>query len=61
MGVPFTRLVKINIDGVVRGYHGLATCGGISVGVWGSLLVFSLRFLKVRLLWLLSFMELYML
>ena len=32
-----------------------------SVGVWGSLLVFSLCFLKFRLLWLLSFIELYML
>ena len=31
------------------------------VGVWGSLLVLSLCFLKFRLLWLLSFMELYML
>ena len=31
------------------------------VGVWESLLVFYLRFLKFRLLWLLSFIELYML
>ena len=32
-----------------------------SVGVWGNLLELSLRFLKFRLLWLLSFMGLYML
>jgi len=32
-----------------------------SVGVWGSLLDLSLRFLTFRLLWLLNFMELYML
>ena len=31
------------------------------VGVWGNLLEFSLCFLKFRLLWLLSFMGLYML
>jgi len=31
------------------------------VGVWGSLFVFSLRFLKFRLLRLLSFMDLYIL
>ena len=29
--------------------------------VWGSLLMLSLCFLKFRLLWLMSFMELYML
>ena len=31
------------------------------IGVRGNVLVFSLHFLKFRLLWLLSFMELYML
>jgi len=32
MGIPFTSWVKINIDGVARGYPGLATCGGIFCG-----------------------------
>ena len=31
------------------------------VGVWGSLLVLSLHFLKFRLLWLMNFMKLYIL
>jgi len=52
--------VKINTDGAARGYPGLSTCGGIFVGVWGNLLELFLRFLKCRLLWLLSFMGLYM-
>ena len=55
---PSPSWVKINTDKAARGYPGLATCGGISRG---SLLVLSLHFLKFRQLWLLSFMELYML
>ena len=52
--------VKINIDGLLR-YPGFATCEGIFRRSMRSLLVFSLHLLKFRLLWLLSFMELYML
>ena len=58
---PLSGWVKINTDGVVRGILVLLLVEVFSVGVWGSLLVFSLCFLKFRLLWLLSFMELYML
>ena len=59
---PSPGWVKIHIDGAARGYPGLATCGGIFRGsIWENLLELSLRSLKFRLLWLLSFMELYML
>ena len=58
---PSPGWVKINTDGAARGYPGLATCGGIFRGVWENLLVLFQRFLKFKLLWLLSFMELYML
>ena len=58
---PSLGWVKINTDGAAKGYPGLATCGGIFRGSMGSLLVLSLHFLKFILLWLLSFMELYML
>ena len=58
---PSPGWVKINIDGAARGYPGFATCGGIFRGSMGNLLEFFLRFLKFRLLWLLSFMGLYML
>jgi len=47
--------------GLLGGYPGLATCGGIFRESMGEFIVFSMRFLKFRLLWLLSFMELYML
>ena len=50
---PSPGWVKINIDGAAREVF--------SVGVWGNLLELSLHFLKFRLLWLLSFMRLYML
>jgi len=58
---PSPHWVKINTDEAARGYPGLAACGSIFRGVWGSLLELSLRFLTFRLLWLLNFMELYML
>jgi len=57
---PSSGWVKINIDGAARGYPGLATCGGIFCGSMGDILELSLCFLKFRLLWLLSFMGLYM-
>ena len=47
---PSPGWVKINTNGTAKEYPDLATCGGIFVGVWGSLLVLSLRFLKFRLL-----------
>jgi len=53
--------VKINTDGAARGILVLLLVEIFFMGVWGSLLVFSLRFLKFSLLWLPSFMELYML
>ena len=53
---PSLGWVKINTDEAARGYLGLST---FSVGVWGNLLEPSLRFLKFKLFWLLSFMELY--
>ena len=49
---PSPGWVKINNDSVTRGYLGFAACGGI-------LLVVSLLSLIFRLLWLLSFRELY--
>jgi len=53
--------VKINIDEAARGILVLLLVVIFFVRVWRNLLVFSLCFLKFRLLWSLSFMELYML
>ena len=53
--------VKINTDGAARGILVLLLVEVFFVGVWENLLVFFQRFLKFRLFWLLSFMELYML
>jgi len=53
--------VKINIDEALRGILVVLLVEVFSVRVWRSLLAFSVRFLKFRLVWLLSFMELYML
>ena len=58
---PSPGWVKINIDGATWRYSGRATCGGIFCGSMGNLLELSMRFLKFRMLWLLSFMRLYML
>ena len=58
---PSPSWVKINTDGAARGYPDLATCEGIFRGSMGEFIGFFLRFLKFRLLWLLSFMELFML
>ena len=58
---PSPGWVKINIDGAARGYPGLVACGSIFRGSMESLLELSLRFLTFKLLWLLNFMELYML
>ena len=57
---PSLGWVKINTDGAARHYPGLATYGGIFRGSMGEFIGASLHFLKFRLLWLLSFMELYM-
>jgi len=51
--------VKINTYGVVRGYLSLVTFGGIFRRSIRGLYVGSLHFLTFRLLWLLSFMKLY--
>jgi len=53
--------VKINIDGAARGSSGLATCGGIFRGSMGEFIGTFSAFLAFRLLWLLDFIELYML
>jgi len=53
--------VKIKTGGAVRGYLSLVTCGGVFRGSMRGFIELSLRFLKFRLLWLLSFMGLYML
>ena len=53
--------VKINTKGVDRGILVLLLVVVFFVGIWGSLLVLFLCFLKFRPLWLLSFMKLYML
>ena len=53
--------VKINTDGAARGYPSLATSGGIFRGSMREFIGVSLHFFMFRLLWLLSFMELYML
>ena len=60
---PSSDCVKINTDGVARGYPGLAPCESIFVENMGKFIgVFSVFFFfKFRLLWLLSFMGLYML
>ena len=53
--------LKLTTMGLLGGILVLLLIKVFSVGVCGSLLVLSLCFLKFRLLWLLSFMELYML
>ena len=58
---PSLGWVKINTDEAARNILVLLLVEVVFMGVWGSLLVFSLRFLKLRLPWLLSFVELYML
>jgi len=58
---PSPGWIKINIDGAARGILVLLLVEVFSMGVSGSLFVLSLHFLKFRLLWLLSFMKLYML
>ena len=56
---PSPGWVKINTDGA--GILVLLLVEVFFVGVWENLLVLFQRFLKFKLLWLLSFMELYML
>ena len=53
--------LKLTLMGAARGILVLLLVEVFSVGVWESLLVFSMHFLKFRRLWLLSFMKLYML
>ena len=58
---PSPDWVKINTDGAARGILILLLVEVFFVEVWENLLVLFQGFLKFRLLWLLSFMELYML
>ena len=58
---PHQAWLKWTLMRLLGGIPVLLLVEVFSVGVWGSLLVFSVRFLKFILLWLLSFMELYML
>ena len=58
---PSPGLVKINTDGVAGDILVLLLVEVFFVGVWGSLLMLSMCFLKFRLLWMVNFMELYML
>jgi len=53
--------LKLTLMGLLENILVLLLVEVFFVGVWESLSVFSLRFLKFRLLWLLSFIELYML
>ena len=53
--------LKLTLMGLLRDILVMLVVEVFSVGVWGSILVLSLRVLKFSLLWLLSFMELYML
>ena len=52
---------KLILMGLLGGIVVLLLVDVFFVGVWENLLVLFQRFLKFRLLWLLSFMELYML
>ena len=58
---PSPGCVKINTDGLLGDILVLLLAEVFFVRVWGNLLELFLRFLKFRLLWLLSFMGLYML
>ena len=53
--------LKLTLMGLLGVIQVLLLVEVFSMGVWGSLLELSLRFLTFRLLWLLNFMELYML
>ena len=53
--------VKLTLMGLLGDILDLLVVEVFSIGVWRSLLVVSLCFLMFRLLWLLNFMELYML
>ena len=55
---PSPGQVKIKTDGTVRGYRGLATCGGIFRGSMREFIDGFSMFLKTTLVG--SFMELYM-
>jgi len=46
--LPSSGSVKINIDGTVRGYHGLATCGGIFRGSMREFIGVFSAFLEVQ-------------
>jgi len=48
MRVSFTRLVKINTDGVARDYPGLAACGSISRGSMREFIGAFYAFLDVQ-------------
>jgi len=58
---PSPGWVKINTDRAARGYHGLATCGGIFCGSMREFIGVFSTFLEVQTTMLLSFIELYML
>jgi len=47
MEFPYPGWVKINIDGAVRGYPDLATCGGIFLGSMGEIIGAFSAFLEV--------------
>ena len=51
----FTKLVKINTDGVARGYPGLATCGNIFRGSMREFIGVFSAFLEVQTVMVVEF------
>jgi len=55
---PSPSWVKINTDGMTRGYPDLATCGGIFRGSMEEFIGDFSAFIDVQTFWLMSFMML---